>query len=154
MEGHLVAIRGGEEGADGEEVALDGHEHLVDARHRLDGASHPKDGVELVDVTVGLDADVVLGDAAATEEPGGALVAGFRIDLHRRSIYGNGGLGGACFVPTGAARCAGSSLGGRRETPLLVGRGSVAALLARLSGGRARSARTALMDPLPHPAVR
>ena len=80
---HLLAVGRGEQRADGEQVALDGHEHLVDARHRLDGARDAEDGVELVDVAVGLDARIVLRDAAAAEEPRVAGVAGLRVDLHR-----------------------------------------------------------------------
>ena len=68
--------------ADGEEVALDGLEQGVLECHWCRGAHEANDGVELVDVAVGDDADVVLGDAAAAEEAGGAGVAGFRIDLH------------------------------------------------------------------------
>ena len=83
---HLLAVGRGEQRADGEQVALHGDEHLVDARHQLDGARHPEDGVQLVDVTVRLDARVVLGDAPAAEEPGVAGVAGLGVDLHGRSI--------------------------------------------------------------------
>ena len=81
---HLVAVGGGEQRADGEQVALHGDEHLVDARHRLDGARHPEDGVQLIDVTVRLDARVVLGDAPAAEQPRVAVVSGPCVDLHGR----------------------------------------------------------------------
>ena len=73
---HLLAVGGGEQRADGEQVALHGDEHLVDARHHLDGARHPDDGVQLVDVTICLDARIVLGNAPAAEEPRVAAVAG------------------------------------------------------------------------------
>jgi hypothetical protein len=80
---HLLAVGSGEQRAEGEEVALHEHEQLVDARHRLDGARQPEDGVELVHVTVRLDARIVLRDAPPAEQPRRAGVAGSGVDLHR-----------------------------------------------------------------------
>ena len=73
MLAHLLAIGRGEQRADGEQVALDRDEHLVDARHRLGGANEAEHGVQLIDVAVGLDARMALGNAAAAEQ---ARVAG------------------------------------------------------------------------------
>src|SRR5665647_2518987 len=86
MQRHFVAVGGGEERPDREQVALYGNEHLVDARHHLDAARHSDDGVELVDVTVGFDADVVLGNAPPAEQSGVAGVAGLCVDLHGGGI--------------------------------------------------------------------
>ena len=80
--GHLLGVGRGEMPADGEEVALDRLEQGVLECHRCRGADEADDGVELVNVAVGGDADVVLGDAAAAEEAGVAGVAGPGVDLH------------------------------------------------------------------------
>jgi len=79
---HLIAVGGGEQRTDREQIALHGHEHLVDARHQLDGASHPEDGIQLVDVAVGFDARIVLRNPSAAEEPRVAAITGLRVDLH------------------------------------------------------------------------
>ena len=79
---HLVGIGRGEMAADAEEVALDGLEQRILEVDRRGGAREPDDGVEFVDVAIGGDANVVLGDASAAEEGSGTRVAGFRVDLH------------------------------------------------------------------------
>jgi hypothetical protein len=92
---HLLAVRSGEQRTDGKQVALHGDEHLIDARHLLDGARHPDDGVQLVDVTIRLDARVVLRDAPTAEQPRVAGVSGSRVDLHG----GKYSVGGGCLAP-------------------------------------------------------
>jgi hypothetical protein len=84
---HLVEIGGGEERSDAEEIALHRNQDLVDPGKRLDGAGHSDDRVQLVDITVGVDAGIVLGDSAAAEKAGVAFVPGPGVDLHRQQIY-------------------------------------------------------------------
>ena len=87
MLAHLVADRAWRGARRGEEIALDGDEHLVDARHGLDRAGHAERRVQLVDVAVGLDARMILRNAAAAEESRVAGVTGLRVDLHGIRIY-------------------------------------------------------------------
>src|SRR5258707_8323106 len=79
---HLLAIRCGEERADGEEIALHGDEDFVDSGHHLDAARESEDGVELVDVAICFHAQIVLGHAASPEQRRLPRVPGARIDLH------------------------------------------------------------------------
>ena len=83
---HLVQIGGGEQGADAEKIALNRNQNLVDPRQRLDGAGEAEDGVQLVDVTVGFDPRIVLGNASSAEEAGVAGIARFGVDLHQRKF--------------------------------------------------------------------
>ena len=62
--------------------ALEGREDFVHAGHEFDGAGHADGGIEFVDIAVGFDARVVLGDAAAAEQAGVAFVPRAGIDLH------------------------------------------------------------------------
>ena len=76
----LCRVRGGQEGADREEVPLHWREHFVDAWHHLHGAGHAEHGIEFVDVAVCLDAQVVLGHAASAEKARAAVVTGLGVD--------------------------------------------------------------------------
>jgi hypothetical protein len=79
---HLVVVRGGQQGTNGEQVALNGDQHFIDARHEVDGAGQADGGVEFVHVAIGFDARVILLDASTAKERGFAGVPGLRIDLH------------------------------------------------------------------------
>src|SRR5204863_795421 len=89
---HFLQVGGRQERADAEKIALDGDEDLIDAGHRLDSAGHAEGRIEFVDIAVGFDARVVLGDAAAAEKAGIAGVAGFCINLHARNLRRSSGL--------------------------------------------------------------
>src|SRR5437868_796358 len=80
---HFVEIWRGQKGADAEKIALDRDEHFVDAGHGLDRARHAERRVQLVDIAVGFNPRVVLGNPAAAEEAGVAGVACLCVDLHR-----------------------------------------------------------------------
>ncbi len=71
----------GERRAECEEVGLDRAEDRVDFVVDVFGPGQSEPGVQFVDGAVGIDPRVVLQDATAAEEPGGAVVAGFRVDL-------------------------------------------------------------------------
>jgi hypothetical protein len=80
---HLFRVRCSEQRSDAEEIPLDWNEDFVHCRHVLGRASDAKEGVQFVDVTVGFDACVILGNTPATEQAGKPLVAGLRVNLHR-----------------------------------------------------------------------
>src|SRR4051812_16196006 len=82
MLAHLHQIRCCEERADREQIRLDWSEYAVETRQLFDGDCHSDGGVQLIDVTVCLDARMALRDAPASEESRVAVVAGLRIDLH------------------------------------------------------------------------
>ena len=67
---HLLSIGSGEERPDSKQVSLNRYEHFVDTRHLLDRACEADGGIELVDVTIGLDARMILGHASAAEQSG------------------------------------------------------------------------------------
>jgi len=71
---------GGEACADGEEVGLDGGELCPDLLVVEDGDRPAERGVELVDLAVGFDARVRLGESSSSEEAGVAPVAGAGVD--------------------------------------------------------------------------
>ena len=76
--------RGRELGADDEQLALEPDEELAELGVRLAlGPGETERGHGLVGGAVRLGAGTVLGDAAAVEEPGGAVVAGACVDLDR-----------------------------------------------------------------------
>jgi hypothetical protein len=80
--GDLVGVRRRELAADGEQVALHRLEQRVEVGRR-GGAGDPDGRAQLVHVAVRRHPRVVVGDAAAPERGGLALVAGPGVDLHR-----------------------------------------------------------------------
>ena len=65
-----------------EELVLHGGQEVADVRGDAGhGEDHADRAVAFVHAAVGLDARVVLGDAAAVAESGRAVVAGARVDL-------------------------------------------------------------------------
>src|SRR5918993_5093967 len=76
-------------------MALHGDAHLVEVRLQSGGAGDADAGLEFVHFAVGGDADVGLADAGAVEKAGLAGIAGLRIDLHVRELYGFGLRAGA-----------------------------------------------------------
>ena len=87
--GDLVR-RVGQPRADGEQVALHGDAHLVEVRFESGGPGHADAGLQFVHLAVGGDPEVGLADPRAVEEAGFAGIAGLRIDLHVRELYGFG----------------------------------------------------------------
>ncbi len=79
---HLFAVRSCQQRADAEEVALNSSKDFVNARVGVVSARYADIRIQLVDVTISIDAWMVLVDAATAKESGVALVAGSRIDLH------------------------------------------------------------------------
>ena len=77
----LFDVGGGEFAADVEEVGLDDGEPASEVVVGEGGAGDAEGGVQFVDGTVGLDADVVFGDAWSAEEAGFAIVASAGVDL-------------------------------------------------------------------------
>jgi hypothetical protein len=78
--------RGGEFGAQIEELALDAAEELVD-RGRLGERSHEAQmAVEFVDGAEGVDSCVILANPRAAEEAGFTGVAGLGVDLHASAL--------------------------------------------------------------------
>ena len=77
----LLDVGGGEFAADVEEVGLDDGEPAREVFVFGYGGGDAEERVEFVDGAVGLDADVVFGDARSTEEAGLSIVAGAGVDL-------------------------------------------------------------------------
>ena len=68
---------------EGEQVLLDRLDRARQIRVRRDGARDSQAGIELVDLPVGVDASVRLGDPRIVEQGRLACVAGLCVDLHR-----------------------------------------------------------------------
>jgi hypothetical protein len=77
----LFDVGGGEFAAEIEEVGLDDGEPASEVVVFEDGGGDAEERVEFIDGAVGLDADVVFGDARSTEEAGLSFVAGAGVDL-------------------------------------------------------------------------
>lgn len=79
---HLLDIWSRQKGADREQIALYSDQYLIHTRHGAGSARGAQNRVQLINVTIGIDARVILGNPAATEQSSRARVAGLRIDLH------------------------------------------------------------------------
>ena len=83
---HFFSIRRREQRADREQIALHRYEHFIDARQRARRSRDADRRIQLVDVTICVDARVVLGNPPAAEQAGGPRISRFRINLWRHAV--------------------------------------------------------------------
>ena len=88
----LRCVRGGEVGAEVEQGLLDRVTEIADVLVCGLGQSVAECGVQLVDRSVGLDPEVILGHPGATEKIRFTPITAPRVDLHEREY--NGACGG------------------------------------------------------------
>jgi hypothetical protein len=69
-------------GAEGKQITLQGDRDLTELAIEAAGDTDTHRSLQFIDVTVGRDARVVLGDASAVKQAGLAAIAGFRVDFH------------------------------------------------------------------------
>ena len=81
--GGLPAVGAREVGSEREQIGLRASEQRIEMAVELRGTDRAEVAVQLVDRAIGIDARVVFGDAAASEQPRGPVVARLRVDLHR-----------------------------------------------------------------------
>src|SRR5215216_6407121 len=79
---HLLKIGCRQERADRKKISLNRDEYFINPRHHLDCARGSEKSVQLIDITVCLDARIVLRNAAATEQSCLPGVTGLRVNLH------------------------------------------------------------------------